>query len=961
MFSRLRATIDRTISEEQARQQKALDDQKSSASNSSQRNGSRARASSGTGTQSPARKARSAKKASEDLNLEGVAANPDPAFFEAAFVIDEPDETGTPARIATPVSADKKMNNNTPPKDAEAPADSSKDSTESQQNGGKGDQVNVDSVLSEKSASTAPSGANELSPEVRARLRKLDKLEKAYPELLRSYRIAHARVAAIEPFETALKENTPLTSIREPDALVEYLNQLKLKGDMVMDELKRVTGEKDTHKKKADEAEKELTALKEEVVALKAASAESPAVDADAAVNATEEPKTTTEGQHSSTPSAAKSPVSRVIGVFSPKQKPAEPTESKDGQEFFSYEDELPQLQAEVEKKSEEIQKLTTEVLNLKEELSVAKEHSTGLSESLEIANRALSESRDAFAVKKFVETQLEARKAEITTLTERLNKTQSRLKELEAQLETQKTDANAALEEKSTELTTYMSRNDALEAHVKILADAKSATIDRLTSEIKELTKTKADYEAKIGQLEKKLESTPIPPAPLASTATPLDNSLAPPASTGSKKKNKKKKKGGASAAPAAPEHTPSEVSVGMEPLPSPAETSASGELQLEVDRLREEVAKKDQRIENLSKQRKTEEDLREEIVNLQENLMVIGDDHVQAKDRIKHLEAEKTALKQRISELEKELESSASSAKTNTKLQREYESLKQEFDDLKLKSSTLQSDLAAAQQLAQTRYKDLTDLRGVVQTVQPELKSLRQESATLKTTKEELATKNTELRNLEKREKELKTELTRAQRLASDREAEIKSLHEKVTQETNARLRLEDDKRVAGRDLRRSEAEKIELSAKEEKATRELQRVQEEASKLRPRIKQLEDEVAQLKKEQEVLREETELKTSHSRRAKRNAKASTKNSLRHVGCSGSAHAKLRPCEDYLPTWTSEPRIRSTRCGQRWRPRWRSAIESRTNPVRSQGARHARQRSCGKRYGIWRGRSRRW
>src|SRR5690606_16979864 len=112
--------------------------------------------------------------------------------------------------------------------------------------------------------------------------------------------------------------------------------------------------------------------------------------------------------------------------------------------------------------------------------------------------------------------------------------------------------------------------------------------------------------------------------------------------------------------------------------------------------------------------------------------------------------------------------------------------------------------------------------------------------------------------------REKELKAELARAQRLASDREGEIKTLQEKVAQESTARLRLEDEKRVAGRDLRRSEAEKIEISAREEKATRELQRVQEEAAKLRPRIRELEDDAARLRKEQEVLREEVELKTN-------------------------------------------------------------------------------------------------
>ena len=68
-------------------------------------------------------------------------------------------------------------------------------------------------------------------------------------ELLRSYRVAHSRAVSIEPFEKALKEHTPLAGISDPNALVEYLDQLNLKGDMVMDELKRVSTDRDEYKK----------------------------------------------------------------------------------------------------------------------------------------------------------------------------------------------------------------------------------------------------------------------------------------------------------------------------------------------------------------------------------------------------------------------------------------------------------------------------------------------------------------------------------------------------------------------------------------------------------------------------------------------------------------------------------------------------------------------------------------
>ena len=86
---------------------------------------------------------------------------------------------------------------------------------------------------------------------------------------MKAYRVAHARVTSIEPFEQSLRENTPLTSIADPGALLEYLNQITLKGDMVVDELKRVSTERDEYKKKLEEAEKSAKDAWDEVAGLK--------------------------------------------------------------------------------------------------------------------------------------------------------------------------------------------------------------------------------------------------------------------------------------------------------------------------------------------------------------------------------------------------------------------------------------------------------------------------------------------------------------------------------------------------------------------------------------------------------------------------------------------------------------------------------------------------------------------
>ncbi|KEY65271.1 hypothetical protein S7711_01789 [Stachybotrys chartarum IBT 7711] len=840
--------IDRTIAEEQARQ-KAY-----SETNTIARPGS---------TSSRRTDSASARQKKATVDTADAPPNPDPAVFEAAFVIDDSDD---PSRASTPMPQASE-------KDALAESVTASNSTADdgaheknvKGNDGGAEKTGVTDAqaLSEKAKTEAkPAVAtSELTPEIKQKLRKLEKLEATYPELLRSYRVAHRRATAIEPFEKALRENTPLTSIGDPDALIEYLSQLNTRGDLVMDELRRVTAEKDELKKKHEQKEESLKNLQDELNALKEGKTAGATNEEETAKQAayTDEPSETA-------PEKVKSPVASVMGLFSPRQKPQSPDESKKetGEDIFSFDDEIPQLQADLSSKSEEIQRLQSEVEDLKQELTVAKENSAGLAESLEKATNELGEARGNSS-SDTLKSELDAKTQEITNLTERLDKSQAQLQELERKMEEEMTAHSAKVAEFESLLATSDKRASELDAELAKSSSAKIVSkklIDDLNSQIEALKKEKADSQTKLDELTKKPEAQPSS----TSSATPTPSSQAsngPNASAGagSKKKNKKKKGKGGAAAAATAGTGEEEAPEGTEQIPM--DSGNSSELEAEITKLRVEVADKDVQIERLSKQRKTEEDLREEIESLQENLVNIGQDHVEAKERIKALETEKAQLKAQIAELEKKVSSSAADSKASTKLQHEMEALQREYEDLREKSNTLQSDLGAAQQLAQTRYKDLTDLRDVLQRAQPELKTLRQESATLKTTKEELAARVKELKEMEKREKDLKREVGRAQQLASDREKEVKGLQDNLTAEKNSRARLEDAQRVSGRDLRRNEAEKIELSSKLEKAERELQRVQEEVSKLRPRVKELEEEMLKLKREKTVAQEEVEFKT--------------------------------------------------------------------------------------------------
>ncbi|KAK1957472.1 hypothetical protein LY78DRAFT_388307 [Colletotrichum sublineola] len=170
MFQRLKGAIDRTIAEEQARQEQAR--QRIEPGGATQRRSE----STSRSNQSPARRPRPKKPA--DAAKDDTAASPsntDPAVFEAAFALDDSEE---PSRAGTPKPAADAMD-----KDDEK----AKDKAGEGQNGDteKDNEKDKETEGSAAGAATATlpaaAAAPEISPEIRMKLRKLEKLEKTYP------------------------------------------------------------------------------------------------------------------------------------------------------------------------------------------------------------------------------------------------------------------------------------------------------------------------------------------------------------------------------------------------------------------------------------------------------------------------------------------------------------------------------------------------------------------------------------------------------------------------------------------------------------------------------------------------------------------------------------------------------------------------------------------------------------
>lgn len=178
MFQRLKGSLDRVIAEEQARQKAANEQAGSGSSSGSPRQSSSvSRSNSGA---SAARKPTRPKKQSQDVSKnDDGAANLDPAVFEAAFVID--DEELSRANTPKPPSDDNAPQNGDG-KDGGPASDEAGTPTKSEGNAQTTKEADTRAKDDEQKPVPPPKNdASELPPDVRTKLRKLEKLEATYP------------------------------------------------------------------------------------------------------------------------------------------------------------------------------------------------------------------------------------------------------------------------------------------------------------------------------------------------------------------------------------------------------------------------------------------------------------------------------------------------------------------------------------------------------------------------------------------------------------------------------------------------------------------------------------------------------------------------------------------------------------------------------------------------------------
>lgn len=695
----------------------------------------------------------------------------------------------------------------------------------------------------------------ELGEDTKAKLRRLDKLESKYQELLKAYRKAHARNAAIVPFEASLRENTPLTSISDPGALVEYVSQLNLKGDMVMDELKRVSGEKDMLKLKLDEAKQQTKAALDEVTQLR-----------------TEKEELLQRQELSSATVLA--------------------TQKTTDQGLVAYQE------SEPEEPLEEQQKSTADAVSVTDASSLTKsEHDEELAKTM---NLELSSLKTEVEEKTRIITVLEAENnaliGNLTTansmvegLRQDLDVAENKLKDLESSVASHSQVDNDARE-----------RYHAVEAEASNLREQvrdAEATVESKKEEIQHLQMELSTIKSLVATRETLSNSSTVEAAPANSNVTPsqreMDEDHDEASGPAKKKKNKKKKKKGPAAGN---EDIATPPSVDMISAATTPTNVSSQALYTHANELKQ----RDTVIENLQSKLKVQDDLQEEINDLRDELIILGQEHVTAKDHVASLRKENSGLKSEMEKLETQIDSAQKGAASDRQkliaeltdwktksnaLQSESESQimrlqtleaniadheaikasveavleesrrtwSSEIEEYKVKTKGLETDVIAAQQLAASRYKDLVQAKETLQKLHPEIVSLRSEVTELRTTKTELETTNSKVRRLEARESALQTEIGSSKRKVADADAEV----EKLKREASRFLALEESSRQLQTDLQRVSNERAEIVAARDDLAEDLQKTQGELRESRAKVRQFDSQIAEAQKEATVLQQ--------------------------------------------------------------------------------------------------------
>lgn len=290
--------------------------------------------------------------------------------------------------------------------------------------------------------------------------------------------------------------------------------------------------------------------------------------------------------------------------------------------------------------------------------------------------------------------------------------------------------------------------------------------------------------------------------------------------------------------------------------------------ELQREFDELEQDVAKYRKQVKDAEGR---ETDLKERANELEVRLQDVTDKAGSStelegiKGQMESLKRERESLQDAKDASEAQIKDlTAKHTASSTERDEQHQTVLTELEALKSRASELEKDLAASENLAQQRFKDLTSTKELNEKFQQQLKKLKQESDELRAVKAELEKSSALVKKLEGKAKDLRSEITEYKSQAADRDIEIASLRGKAKTSEDRGKALEESYETARRDLEKTQSARDEAIDAREKLQADCRKLEDELKKQKPRIEDLEKQVQKLTEENNSLKEELQLKAT-------------------------------------------------------------------------------------------------
>jgi len=649
-------------------------------------------------------------------------------------------------------------------------------------------------------------------------------MPKSLLELLRSYRVAHARVSNIDQFEAVLRENTPVATITDPSAFVDYITYLSVKSDMIMVELKKVSIDRDALKVKALEADKKTQALQEEI-------------DSSTPTSSKPEPSTGEgDDMHSTTHQVIDASTNSAIRDLETCFNITPTADKQLSTRLHDLLTPITDMQAQHTDLINTRDNAQTKLSEMEQELAQARTE-------LQMANNAAATATSRNTI---LESLVASLRQDTTDIIQVAN--DENVKNQEA-MEKELHDAYSMLVQSGlVKLDTIeINTSDKVDSDMQVTP----ATVD--TVEGVEAGKKKSKNK------KKKKATTSTPPAATTSTTTAATAEDVPLQSV-----------------------SVEQLSETTRPINLTADQIAKirqaitkngihAKCEASIKLLEEKIAAKSTSIEIMEKQTvddkmvidrinsrlKDEEGLRDEIESLRDDISHIGNDHVAAKDQIKTLQAEKENLTRQLEESEKLKHITTADVTAESKNELELE-----ITVLKDKLHTLQTDLTVANELSQTRYKDLTATNERLGKLQPELRNLQLEMERLKKDNDTMTKDSIKYAQIEARSEESRIEVSTLKSKVQEKEIESRNLTEKLKR-AEERVKTVEESEIKARDGQTHVISSLrEATEVKEKLNNDLQVSNKELEKSRKRLQDLESQLTTLRSDTASAKNELQLR---------------------------------------------------------------------------------------------------